>query len=106
MVLKSKLNAKNTGTVIGALAVPVLRYSFAIINWRLEEIRKVDRKTRKILTLYKMHYSKADIHGLYVKRTERGRGPLQIKATYKAEIINIVDYLNTNVQKTSKYVNL
>jgi len=48
MILKSKLNAKNTITEIEASAVPVLRYSFGIINWRLQEIKKIDRKTRKI----------------------------------------------------------
>jgi len=106
MILKSKLNTKNTITVIGALAVPVLRYSFGIINWRLEKIRKIDRKTKKILTLYKMHNPKADMDRLYVKKTKGGRGPLQIKATYKAETINIAEYLNTNIKKTSKYVNL
>jgi hypothetical protein len=36
MILKSELNAKNRITVIGALAVPVLRHSFGIINWKLE----------------------------------------------------------------------
>jgi len=35
MILKSELNAKNMITAFGALAVPVLRYSFDIINWRL-----------------------------------------------------------------------
>jgi energy-coupling factor transporter transmembrane protein EcfT len=40
MILKSDLNAKNKITAIGALAVPLLRSSFGIINWRLEEIRK------------------------------------------------------------------
>ena len=68
MILKSDLNAKNKITAIGALAVPVLKYSFGIINWRLEEIRKTDWKTRKVLTLYKMHQPKADIDSLYVKR--------------------------------------
>jgi hypothetical protein len=74
MILKSELNAKNKVTVIGRLAVPVLRYSFGIINWRLGEIKKIDRKTRKILTVYKMHHPKADIDRLYVKRKEGGRG--------------------------------
>ena len=32
MILKSELNARNKITAIGALAVPVLRYSFGIIN--------------------------------------------------------------------------
>jgi len=40
MILKSELHAKNKITAIGALAVPVLRYSFGIINWMREEIRK------------------------------------------------------------------
>jgi hypothetical protein len=38
MILKSELNAKNKITAIGALAIPVSRYSFGIINWRLDEI--------------------------------------------------------------------
>ena len=33
-------NARNKITAIAALAVPVLRYSFGIINWRIEEIKK------------------------------------------------------------------
>jgi len=44
MILKSELNAKNKITAIGGLAIPVLIYSFDNINWRLEEIRKIDRK--------------------------------------------------------------
>jgi hypothetical protein len=71
MILRSELNVKTKITAIGALAVPVLRHSFRIINWRLEEIRKIDRKTREILTMYKMHHPKADIDMLYVKMMRR-----------------------------------
>jgi len=39
MILKSELNARNEITATGALAVPVLRYNFGIINWRTEEIK-------------------------------------------------------------------
>lgn len=51
MILKSKLNAKNEITALVSLAAPVLRYSSDIMNWRSEEINKIDRKTRKILTV-------------------------------------------------------
>ena len=95
MMIKSALNAKNKITAIRALVVPVLRYSFGIINWRLEEIRKFDRKTRKVLTMYKLHYPKGDIDRLYVKRKGGGRGLLQIETTYKAEIMYIAEYLST-----------
>jgi len=61
MILKSELKARNKITAIGALAVPILRYSFGMINWRTEEMKKIDRKTRKMLTMYKIHHPKAEI---------------------------------------------
>src|SRR5215469_1553793 len=73
MILKSELNTRNKITAIGTLVVPVLRYSFGIINWKTEEIKQIDRKTRKMLTMYKMHHPKADIERLYIKSKE-GRG--------------------------------
>jgi hypothetical protein len=100
MILKSELNAKNKITANAALAIPVLRYSFGIINWRLEEIKKIDRKTRKILIMYKMQHPKADIDRLYLKR-KGGRSLSQIKAAYSTKIINIAQYLNKNIKKTS-----
>jgi uncharacterized membrane protein YgaE (UPF0421/DUF939 family) len=96
MILKSELNARNKITAIGALADPVLRYSFGIINWRIEDIKKIDSKTRKILTMYKVHRPKADIDRLYVKRKEGRRGLVQVEVAYKAEITGLAEYLNTN----------
>jgi len=96
MILKSELNTRNKITAIGTLAVPVLRYSFGIINRRTEGGgKKKDRKIRKMLTMYKMHHPKADTDRLHVKRKERGRGLVQIAVAYKAEIMNIAEYLNT-----------
>jgi len=40
MTLKSELNARDKITAFGALDVPLLRYSFGIINWRRKEILK------------------------------------------------------------------
>ena len=101
MILKSELNARNKITAIGALAVPALRYSFSIINWRTEEKKKIDRKTRKMLTTYKMHHPKAEVDRLYVKRKEGGRRLIQIEAAYEEEIMNIAEYFNTNYKKAS-----
>ena len=105
MILKCELNARNKITAIGALAVPELRYSFGIINWRIEDIKQIDRKTRNMLTMYKMHHPKADVDRLYVKRKAGGRGLLRVEAAYKAEIINIAEYLNTKY-KEDQFVNI
>ena len=52
-----------------------------------------------------MHHPKADIDRLYVKMKEVGRGMVQIEAAYKAEIINIAEYLNINYKK-DQFVNI
>jgi hypothetical protein len=83
IILKSELNARNKITAIGALAVLVLRYNFGVINWRIENIKKIDRETRKILTMYEVHHPKADIDRLYVKRKEGGRGLDKLKRHIK-----------------------
>ena len=52
-----------------------------------------------MLTMYKIHHPKSDIDRLYVKRKEGGRGLVQAEAAYKAEIINISEYLNTKYRE-------
>jgi hypothetical protein len=61
---------KNKMQAIGSLAIPVLRYSFGIINWHQKEVQKLDRKTRKMLTIHGQHHPKADIDRLYVPRKD------------------------------------
>ena len=58
-----------------------------------------------MLTMYKMHHPKVDIDRLYVKRKEGGRGLVQVETAYKAEIINIAEYLKTNF-KEDQFVNI
>ena len=72
LVFCTKLSAKNKIHAIGSLAVPVLRYSFGTFNWHQEELQKLDRKTRKLLTIRGQHHPKADVDRLYVPR-KRGR---------------------------------
>ena len=78
LVLDTELNAKNKIQATGSLAVPVLRYSFGIVNWHQEELQKLDRKTRKILTIHGQHHPKEDVDRLYVPRKQGGRGLMQL----------------------------
>jgi hypothetical protein len=66
--LGTELSAKNKIQAIGSLEVLVFRYTFGIINWHHEELQKVDRKTRKLLTIHGQHQPKADVDRLYVPR--------------------------------------
>jgi hypothetical protein len=44
LILNTELSAKNKVLINGTLAIPVLRYRFAIVNWHQEEIQKLARK--------------------------------------------------------------
>ena len=50
-VLQSELNAKNKLEAINTLAIPVISYSFNVVNWNLEGIKRIGRKIRKLMTL-------------------------------------------------------
>ncbi|KAF2891466.1 hypothetical protein ILUMI_14707, partial [Ignelater luminosus] len=76
-VLKSELNSRDKMLVIGEIAVPVLQYSFGVVNWKIKELENIDSQTRKMLTTYKMHHPKADVDRLYTSRKDGGRGLMQ-----------------------------
>jgi hypothetical protein len=44
--------------------------------WRLEEIRKIARKTLKVLTMYKMHHPKADTDKTICEKKRRTKRPV------------------------------
>ena len=68
LVLKSEFNAVNRIDAVNSLALPIVTYSFNTINWKMEELMKLDRKTGKFLTMAKMDHPKADVDGLYIPR--------------------------------------
>ena len=90
----TELSAKNKIQATGSLAVPVLRYSFGIVNWHQEELQKLDRKTRELLTIHVQHYPKADVDHLYVPRKQGGRGLIQLEAAHAVEITKLVEYVD------------
>ena len=89
MVLKSELNSANKLEAINTSAVPVVTCSFNIINWTLQELVKLDTKTRKFLTTYKIHHPKSDVDRLYLPRTEGGRGLIQLELSYKSTTVGL-----------------
>ena len=93
-ILGSELNARNRINAINSLALPVFTYSFTIINWSLTEIKKIDTKIRKLLTMHRMHYPKSDINRLHLPRKEGGKGLVQLELSLKTSIIGMDTYLN------------
>ena len=70
MITTSELNAINRMKAINTLATPVVTYSFNIVEWKMEEIGKLDRKTRKLLTMERMHHPRAYVDRMYLPRNK------------------------------------
>ena len=59
-VLKSKLNGGNLVHGVNTWAVSLLRYSAAFVSWRKSELQAIDRKTRRLFTIYGAVQPKSD----------------------------------------------
>jgi len=77
---------------MGSLAVPALRYTFGIVNWHQEELQKLDRKMRKMVTIQVQHYPKADEDPLYVRRKQGRWCLMQLEEAYTVESTKLVEY--------------
>ena len=95
LILKTELNSKNKIQALNTLAVPVVTYSFNVIDWNLSDIQRMDTKTRKLLTSNRMHHPKADVDRIYLARKKGGRGLIQLALAYKTTTIGFYTYLNT-----------
>ena len=93
LVLKSELNARNKVTAINTLAVPVIIYSYGVIDWKLDEIHNLDRMTRKQLCMNQMLAMKADVDRIYFPCQEGGRLLMNLEKEYKATMIGLQTYM-------------
>ena len=79
-----------------------------MINWMLTEIdnlKKMDTKTRKLITCHRMHHSRAVIEHLCIKRENGRRGLIQLEPTYKTTAKVAKKYLDTTIDWMQQLVN-
>ena len=93
-VLKSKLNGGNLVRGVNAWAVSLLRYSVAFVSWRKSELDAIDRKTRKLFTIYGTLHPKSDLDKLYIPRKEGGIGLISIKDCVELAIRGLEVYVH------------
>ena len=74
---------------LNAYAIPVVSYTGGIIDWTTNELKELDRKTRKLLTIHKALHPKAGVDRLYVSRKMGGRGLKKIKHVIEREVIGL-----------------
>ena len=64
-ILRSKLNAGNLIQAINSWAVPLIRCEAGIIEWRIDQLKDIDRKTRKLVKMHRSMHPHSDVDCLY-----------------------------------------
>ena len=85
-------------------AMPVIRYGFGILNWKMNDLRAINRKVRKILINGKFHHPKSNVHRLYLSRKEGGRWLIGAYDCHRQECSALAAYLHKNTDELAKIV--
>ena len=105
-VLKSKLNGGIIISAINSKVVSIVRYGASIIKWTKNELEELDKKTRKLITMYGAQHPKADVDRMYLKRCDGGRGLIGVEDRVQAEVNSLDTYVSVSEEKMLKEVSL
>ena len=92
-LLETKLNSRNLIKGINTWAVPRVRYSGTFLKWTRDELKQMDQRTRKLMTMHKSLHPRDDVGRLYVSRKEGGRVLASIEDSVDASIQRLKDYI-------------
>ena len=92
-LLETKLFGRNLIKGSNTLAVPLVRYSGPFLKWTRDELKQMDQRTRKLMSMHKALHPRDDVDRLYVSRKQGGRGLGSIEDTVDASIQRLEDYI-------------
>ena len=72
-LLETKLSSRNHIKGINTWTISHVRYSGPFLTWTREELKQMDQRTRKLMTMHKALHPRDDVDRLYVSRKEGGR---------------------------------
>ena len=88
------MNEENTvKAIINMWAVAAVRYTADIVDWAADELKAMDRKTRKLTTMNGALHLRADVDRLHKTRGERGRGWMSVEDVVRVEEHSLSYYL-------------
>ena len=92
-LLKTKLNGGNVIKGINTWAVSLLRYTAAFVDWTKDELREIDRRTRKYLNMYKALHPRDSVARLYLPRNLGGRGLFSVEDCADKARLGLMTYV-------------
>ena len=93
LLVRSKLYGGNMVKGINAWAVSVIRYTAGIIEWTKKELKDMDVRVRKLMTMAGTFHQKGDVDRLYLPRKEGGRGLISVEDCVRMEERSLIKYV-------------
>ena len=98
LLLKSQLNAGNVVSGINAWAIGVVRYGAGVVNWNQEEMKALDIKTRKLMTMNGCLHPRSNVDRLYLPRNKGGRGLISVEECVESESRSLQEYVSRSTE--------
>ena len=92
-LIETKLSCRNLIKGINTWAVSLIRYSGPFLKWTRDELKQMDQRTRKLMTIHKALLPRDDVDRLYVPRKQGGRGLASIEDSVDTSIQRLEDYI-------------
>ena len=98
LILRSKLNGRNKIMAVNTWAVSVMRYGAGILKWNTDELKSLDRRTRKFMTMHGTLHPKSDIDRVHLRREMGGRGLIICEGYIRMEENSLGWYVRNSVE--------
>ena len=76
-----------------------MRYSAPFLNWTVDELKAIDRRTRKLLTMHKAFHPRDDVDRLYVGRKDGGRGLISIEECVENSVLGLRECVENSSER-------
>ena len=92
-IWKSELNAYNKVIATNGFAIPIITYTIGLLDWTNEEIKKLDKQTRKVMNINNSLHRRSDVDRIYLKRSKGGRGLRNIEDEFLSKSVALTQHL-------------
>ena len=83
------------------MAISLLRYSAAFLDWTGTKLEQMERRTRKLMTMHQTLNPRSDVARIYLPRKKVGRGPISVENKVKLAILGLERYILTSEEDCS-----
>ena len=95
----SELSAFNKTIAHNAFEIPVIAPTMVILDWTIQEIKDIDIRSRKMLSVIGNFHTNIDVDRLYIGRNIGGRGLKSCQRLLKSRIIALKQLLHRSKER-------